>query len=155
MLTREEKKAYNTQFWEDFKKLMRPISSESGRKVNWLSYPTNVKYIYLRLEANNKFAAINFDIQPKDESIRAIIWEQMEELKTVLTNAMNGDAGEWIVDEYNPAVGYFNRIQWKLENVNYYKPEDKEKIFQFYKNKLVGFDGFYSDFSEILILLAK
>lgn len=155
MLTKEERKAYNTEFWEDFRKFMRPYPSESGKRVNWLNYPTNIRYLYVRLDANNKFAALNFDIQPKDEGIRSIIWEQMEELKTVLAASMNGESGEWLKDEYQPSTGYFSRIQWKLEQVNYFKPEDKEKIFFFFKNKLLGFDDFYSNFSEILILLAK
>src|SRR5690606_12195426 len=99
--------------------------------------------------------ALNFDIQAKDEGVRAIIWEQMGELKNVLTNAMNGDSGEWIEQTYNPIVGDFSRIQWKLDGVNYNNPSDKEKIFSFFKEKLLGFDEFYNDFSEILILLAK
>ena len=155
MLTKEERKAYNTEFWEDFRKFMRPYASESGKRVNWLNYPTNIRYIYVRLDANNKFAAFNFDIQPKDDGIRAIIWEQMEELKVVLTASMNDENGEWLKDEYQSSTGYFSRIQWKLEDVNYFNPEDKEKIFSFFKNKLLGFDDFYSNFSEILILLAK
>lgn len=155
MLTKEERKEYNTQFWNDFKTYMKKVRSKSEKKVDWLSYPTQVKYIFLRLEATTNYAAVNFDIQPKDEGVRAIIWEQMDELKTVLTLAMNGDSGNWITNEYNQSAGDFSRIQWKLDHVNYYNLNDKEKIFSFFKEKLVGFDDFYSDFSEILILLAK
>jgi hypothetical protein len=155
MLTKEERKNHNIAFWNDFRIFMKPIQSESEKRINWLNYPTKVKYLFLRLEATTNFVALNFDIQPKDEGIREIIWEQMTELKAVLTHAMNGDAGTWIELEHNSTTGDFSRIQWKLEHVNYYNPSDKEKIFTFYKEKLVGFDDFYSNFSEILILLAK
>ncbi|HRO76524.1 MAG TPA: DUF4268 domain-containing protein [Crocinitomicaceae bacterium] len=155
MLSKEERKAHNNLFWGDFRKYMQPYRSASGRKTDWSSYPTKIKYIFLRLEATSKYVALNFDIQAKDEGVRAIIWEQMGELKNVLTNAMNGDSGEWIEQTYNPIVGDFSRIQWKLDGVNYNNPSDKEKIFSFFKEKLLGFDEFYNDFSEILILLAK
>lgn len=155
MLTKEERKQYNTLFWSEFKQYMKSTRSESGRKVDWLHYPTQIKFIFLRLEATNDYVAIHFDIQPKDAGVREIIWEQMGELKTVLTQAMNGDTGNWIENEYSSVIGNFSRIQWKLDGVNYYNPNDKMKIFSFYKEKLVGFDEFYSNFSEILILLAK
>lgn len=155
MLTKEQRRIHNSEFWTDFKKFSKSFRSASGKRVDWLSYPTVVKFIYLRLEATHHYAALNFDIQPKDDGIRAIFWEQMGELKTVLTNAMNGDSGTWIENEYNQTVGEFSRIQWKLEGVDYYKSEDKEKIFDFFREKLLGFDDFYNDFNEILILLAK
>lgn len=155
MFTKEEKRNHNINFWGDFKKFMGKTRSQSGKKIDWLNYPTQIKYVFLRLEANDEFIAIYFDIQPKDEGVRSVMWEQMGELKAVLTNAMNGDVGVWKENEFDTTKGTFSRIEWKLPNVNYYNLEDKNKIFEFFKEKLVCFDDFYNEFNEILILLAK
>lgn len=155
MFSKEEKKLYNEKFWGTFKKSMQKYRSQNGKRINWLNYQTHVKYIFVRLEANEDFAAINFDIQPKDDEIRKIIWEQMIELKQVLSNSMNGDTGIWIEDEYNDSVGNFSRIKWQLDHVNYFREEDIHKIYSFFKEKLIGIDDFYSEFGEIIILLSK
>ena len=155
MLTKEERKNHNALFWGEFNRFSRTFRSASGKRTNWLNYRTRIKFIFLRLEATNNYVALNFDIQPKDDGIRQIFWEQMGELKMVLTNAIDGDSGIWIEKEYSEVLGEFSRIQWKLEGVDYYNPEDKEKIFSFFKDKLLGFDQFYNDFNEILILLSK
>lgn len=155
MLSKEEKKAINQEFWSDFKTYMRPHQSSNGRRVNWLNYPTDIKCIYLRLEADKFGARINFDIQPKDKGIREIIWEQMEELKKVMTDSMNGDVGNWNFEYSTKDVDSFSRISWELEGVNYYVLADREKIFTFFKEKLIPLDTFYQNFKDILILLVK
>lgn len=155
MFTKEEKKNHNIYFWGELKKFLGKRRSQSGKRIDWLNYPTKVKYLFLRLEADDTHAAIYFDIQAKDDGIRAILWEQMGELKAVLTESMNGDSGIWIENQYDSIKGDFSRIKWELNDVNYYQKEHQEKIFTFFEEKLLGFDDFYSEFSEILILLAK
>ena len=155
MLSKEDRKLYNAQFWNEFKNFIQKFPSSEGKRIKWLSYPTHIKFVYLRLEATNSYVAVNFDIQPTDEGIRQIFWAQLLELKRVLTDAMQGDSGNWIENESSTALPNFSRIQWKLENVNYFELNDKPKIFAFYKSKLLAFDEFYNNFGEILTLLAK
>ena len=83
MLTKEARKELNTHFWEGFRKEMRNHKSSNGRGINWINYPSDVKDIYIRLIVATKNASICFDIQPKDDDIRSILWEQMTELKVV------------------------------------------------------------------------
>ena len=52
MLTKEELKLYKTTFWEEFKQYMSKHRSASGRKMNWLQYRTDIKYIFLRLQTD-------------------------------------------------------------------------------------------------------
>lgn len=154
MLNKGELKERNIQFWSDFKEYMRPAISSNGRRINWLSYPTGVKFLYLRMECDKLGARLNFDIQAKDPAIREIVWEQMEELKKVLTDSM-GDSGEWIFDLSTPDVESFCRITWELKNVNFFVEADHPEIFKFLKEKIIAFDEFYQNYKDILIQLIK
>ncbi|MES2587690.1 MAG: DUF4268 domain-containing protein [Bacteroidota bacterium] len=154
MLSKNELRELNTEFWLDFKKLMSRTKSSSGKKINWLSYPTQIKNVYLRLEVTKSHVALNFDIQYKDETIRAVFWEQMEELKKVLEDVMGKD-GHWLVECYSDSVPVFSRIQWKKDGLNYFNQTHKDEIFSFFKEKLIAFDSFYQNYKEILLFLAK
>lgn len=154
MLSKEALKEKNSAFWNDLKLFMSKTRSASGRKMAWLSYPTDIRHLYLRLEAGKNEVALNFDIQYKDPSIRGVFWEQMNELKKVLTEAM-GEEGEWIEHCHSESVADFCRIRWKREKLNYLNEEDHPEIFAFFKEKLVAFDAFYQEFKDILLFLAK
>lgn len=155
MLSKEELKEKKLEFWNTFRLRMSKVRSINGRKMNWLNYPTDIKNIYVRLDVTKQYASLSFDIQHKDEGIRALIWEQMYELKKVLIDSMEGDEGEWIEHCFTENVPDFCRIQWKLENVSFYNDKDREKIYAFFQEKLIHFDTFYQQFKDILILLIK
>ena len=154
MLNKGELRERNIQFWTAFKEYLRPAISSNGRRINWLSYPTSVKFLYLRMECDKSGARLNFDIQAKDPAIREIVWEQMEELKKVLTDTM-GDAGEWIPDCSSHDIDSFGRISWELKGVNFFVEADHPEIFKFLKEKIIAFDEFYQNYKDILIHLIK
>lgn len=153
MLSKEERKAWNTEFWNEFKKEMRSVKSSNGKPISWLNYPTDVKDTYLRMNADGKRIYLSFDIQTKDEGIRAILWEQMTELKVVMEQSMGKD-GIWNEKDFvsgQPA----SRIVWSKEPINFFDKNDWETIKDFFKAKLLAFDKFYQEFKEILISLAS
>lgn len=155
MLNKGELRERNIQFWSEFKEYMRPAISSNGKRINWLSYPTSVKFLYLRMECDKVSARLNFDIQAKDPAIREIVWEQMEELKKVLTDAMGGDSGEWIFAHYSDDIESFCRITWELKGVNFFVEADHPVIYKFLKEKIIAFDEFYQNYKDILIGLIK
>jgi len=152
MLSKDELRIKNILFWDGFKKFMQKNKSSNGKRINWLAYPSDVKDVYIRLYADSKCARLSLEIQPKNESIREIIWEQMTELKKVMEKSMNY---ETVWDEkYYPLDGRLNsRIFWELNNVNYFNEEDFSKIYTFLRDRLLEFDQFYQEFKEILISL--
>lgn len=152
MLSREAQKEHNKVFWQAFLKRMRKYPSSNGRQINWLSYPTDLKHLYLRLHAEKSKASLSLDLQWKDPEIRQLIWEQMQELRVVMENSV-GEPGEWIESHVMPEGHEISRIQWVLNEVNYYVEKDHEKIYSFLEEKLLGFDEFYQEFKEILLLL--
>jgi hypothetical protein len=150
MLPKEERKAYNEAFWSGFKDHMRGKLSSTGRRVNWASYPTQVKNTYLRMICTGNQTAICFDIQFKDAGIQAIVWEQLTELKVVLENAMSIPTS-WDPAFHNAEGLTIGRISWELADVNFYEKADWPMIYAFFQKHLMEFDSFYQEFNDILI----
>ena len=153
MISKEELKERNGQFWTSFQKEMRNIRSSTGRRINWINYPLGVKDMYLRMESNGKFTRLSLDIQPKDDGIRSILWEQMTELRVVLEDEM-GSPGTW--SEFNRVFSGRNvsSIYWERTDLNFFEDQDLPEIQSFLKEKIIAFDAFYQEFNEILITLA-
>lgn len=154
MLSKEERKERNTAFWAEFKKVMRPFKSSNGRRMNWIGYPSDVKNIYIRMEVDNLSARLCFDIQAKEEGVRAILYEQMTELKKVLESSMKTET-HWIKDFQTKEGITISRVFWESEPLNFYKDEDWPKIMAFLKDRLIEFDEFYQEFKDILVALAE
>jgi hypothetical protein len=152
MLSKEELKLKNTLFWNGFKKFMQKYKSSNGKRMNWVSYPSDVKNVYIRLYTDSKVACLSFEIQPKDNSVREIIWEQMTELKKVMEASMKYET-IWDEKSYSVEGKIYSRIYWELKDVNYFNEEDHSKIYDFLKDRLIEFDEFYQEFKEILISL--
>lgn len=154
MYKKEELKALKIQFWTDFKQYMSKIKSSNGRKMNWLNYPSEIPFIFIRVDADAKGARFMFDIQAKDAGVRAIVWEQLYELKAVMEAEM-GTEGIWIERASSPTVSDFSRIIWERTDLNFFNPDNKTDIFAFLSDRLVRFDAFYQEFKDILIHLAS
>lgn len=152
MLPKEERKQRNELFWATFKEVMRGKVSSSGRRVNWATYPTEVKDTYLRLICDGKTTAVCYDIQFRDAGIKAIFWEQLGELKKVLEDSMTIPT-KWD-EQFETKEGLLiGRISWELEGVNFFKDEDWPQIHSFFSERLIEFDAFYQEFKDILIQL--
>lgn len=152
MLSKEEQKQKNTAFWEGFKQYMKGNMSVTGRRINWLNYPTELKDIYLRLEASGKGCAVHFDIQCRDSGVRAVVWEQMGELRAVLEAELSHPA-DWTEGLTGSTGLLFNRISWSRDTLNYYTEGDVPLIYAFFKEILLAFDRFYQEYKDILIAL--
>lgn len=152
MLNRDELRVKNTAFWTEFRKYMNKVRSSNGRRMNWLNYPSDVKNIYIRLQADHEGARLCMDIQAKDEGVRDVVWEQMTELKKVMENSMKHET-IWIKSMFSEEGRPLSRIMWETKELNYFKEEDQEAIFEFLKNRILEFDEFYQEFKEILISL--
>lgn len=154
MFSKDELRNRKALFWNEFRAIMTLERSASGRKVNWINYNSGIKFLFIRLDATSKKATFSIDIQPKDDGIREIVYEQFTELKRVLENEFLEPAN-WQQQHVLPNQQEISRIYWELDNVNMFKQEDKQKIFDFFRINLLSFDRFYSEYNEILISLAR
>lgn len=152
MLSKTEQKEKNSIFWGGVKTKMKKYMSVTGRRINWLNYPTEAKELYLRLHADGKTCSVNFDIQTRNNGVREVIWEQMGELKAVLLAEMK-DEGSWIENYTMPDGRTISRITWERTDLNYFKEEDIPLIYDFLKEKIIAFDRFYQEYKDILLHL--
>lgn len=152
MLSKEEKKQWNIDFWKGFQKEMRSDLSTHFKGINWLKYPTGINKVHLRMICDSEGASLNYDIQFKDESIRDIFWEQLGELRKVIESIMSSPA-VWSRNNLTSEGIVFDRIQWKSKKYDYYNRDNWPKLYLFLKNKLMEFHSFYGEFKDILILL--
>jgi len=152
MLPREQQKEKNAAFWDAFRIHMRKYRSSNGKPMNWVNYPSDVKDIYIRMEVDSEGVRLCLDIQAKDDDIRAIVWEQLTELRTVLLLEMEVDP-IWDENSYILSGKQVSRMYWETKNLNYYRDEDVPEIHAWLEDKLLRFDRFYQEYKEILINL--
>lgn len=151
MLTKEERKERNTAFWNQFRKEMRSVKSSAGKNIDWVAYPTKVKDLYLRMEADKDGARFCIDIQPKDDGIRALLYEQMQELRRVMEDEM----GPGIWNEFHGECSGRNvsRIYWEQKGINFFNDDNLPQFKSFFSRKLIDFDQFYEEYKDILLAL--
>ena len=154
MFSKEESRQLNLAFWNGFQDYISKNRSSNGRKINWLNYPSDIKSIFIRLEVDSKGARLCFDIQSKDDDIRALLFEQMSELKVVLEE-ITVEKPTWIENHYYLNNQYISRIVWENNLLNFYKSEHRDLIYTFLAERLLKFDLFYQEYKEILIALAN
>jgi hypothetical protein len=154
MFSKEESRQLNFAFWNGFQDYISKNRSSNGRKINWLNYPSDIRSIFIRLEVDSKGARLCFDIQSKDDEIRALLFEQMSELKVVLED-ITIEKPTWIENHYYLNKQYISRIVWENNFLNFYKSEHRDLIYTFLAERLLKFDLFYQEYKEILIALAN
>ena len=154
MLSKEEKSALNHLFWSDFRKKIKNTSSSSNKRINWLNYPTNLRHTYLRLVFNPSETSLCYDVQFRDNDIRTLFWEQLQELKTIIDSSM-GSPTIWVKD-YETSEGLsISRLKWETRQYSLHNEKDWEPAHLFLKERLLEFDIFYQEYKDILIHLIK
>lgn len=143
MYSREEAKKIKESFWTSFGQYMAPVPSADGEKVTWVNYKTGIRNLYFRMDASNKVAQIGIVIADSDAGIRALIFEQFQEYRTVL-HAELGE--EWIwdpeyYDEYGKATA---RIYTEIRGSSIFNQQDWPALISFFKPRIMALDSFWS-----------
>jgi len=154
MLSKEERSALNHLFWSDFRKAMKNTPSSSKKRVNWLNYPTNLKHTYLRLVFNSNEASLCYDVQFRDEDIRTLFWEQLQELKVLIESSMETPT-IWLKDYENNEGLCISRIMWETKDYSLHNKDDWKAAQKFFRERLLEFDKFYQEYQDVLIHLIK
>lgn len=153
MFSKDEAAKLRQQFWTSFGQYMKPVLSAEGLPVNWINYRTGIKNIFFKMDIDNKNASIAIQIAHPDEGIRALFFEQFEELRLLLNDAL---AEEWVwspqtVNETGKAQ---SEISTKLYGVSVYNQLNWPELISFFKPRIIALDAFWSDVKPVFEALS-
>lgn len=117
-------------------------TSADGLRINWINYKTGIKNLFFKTIAESKTACIM--IEMSDPNMRELMYEQMEELKSVLHATLN-EEWDWqpeVHDEHGKVV---SRISKSIDNVSVFRQEDWPELISFFKPRIIALDEFWSD----------
>ncbi|PCJ00187.1 MAG: hypothetical protein COB15_03375 [Flavobacteriales bacterium] len=147
MFSKDEKKQFNSDFWNSFGLYMKKYNNRYGR-LRWVNYRSNVKDIFFRLSMTPKEAIFSIEIQHNDDDIRELFYEQFLQLKTVLESSIGNDV-VWEQVSFNQYDSPVSKISVHISDVSIYNKDDWKKTFQFYEKRMVGLHEFWEEFKEV------
>lgn len=143
MFKKEEASRLKKEFWTRYGFIMKKQLSADGNKINWINYNTKIKNVLFKTDADHKTARISIVLNPADEGVRELYYEQMLELKSFLRHTLEED---WIWNERaysehgKPEIHVFTEMRGK----SIYNKEDWPDIISFFKLRLIKLDQFWS-----------
>jgi hypothetical protein len=144
MFKRQEASHLREEFWTTFGRYMSPVPSAEGIKINWINYRTTVKDVYFRMDANHKSARISISIEHHDAGIRELYFQQFQELKTLLHDAVK-EYWEW--QPHAPVADdrIISCIYKELTGVSVFNKEQWPELISFFKPRIIAMDRFWED----------
>ncbi|MGZ5284288.1 MAG: DUF4268 domain-containing protein [Kaistella sp.] len=139
MFSKHEAQQLKKDFWIAFGKSF-------PRK--WLLYDTKIKDFSLKFNADNKKAEVSIDIEMRDELFRNAYYEKIWSLEEMLKE----EVGEIQKDEYYTLENgkIISRIWVTKENVSVFNKSTWQEIFEFFVEKMDGFERFYYEYEDFI-----
>jgi hypothetical protein len=144
MYSREQSFQIRKSFWTTFGQYMAPLYSAEGLKVNWLNFKTGLKYVYFRMDADNRNASIGIELSHPDVDIQELFFEQFLEFKNILHSCI-GEDWEWLLHATDENGKIISRIYKELAPVNVLNQNDWPTLISFLKPRIIALDEFWSD----------
>ena len=139
MFSKEEAAKIKKDFWVAFGKSF-------PRK--WLLYDTKIKDFSFKFSADKKKAEVSLDIEMKDQIFRNAYYEKIWSLEDMLKDYV----GDFHKDEFytldNGKV--ISRIWVEKVGVSIFNKDSWREIFEFFVEKMDGFERFYYDFEDFI-----
>ena len=139
MFSKQEAQQLKTEFWTAFGKSF-------PRK--WILYDTKIKDFSFKFYVDNKKAEVSIDIEMKDEIFRNAYYEKIWSLE----NLLEEEVGEFQKDEYYTLENgkIISRIWVTKENVSIYNKNTWREIFEFFVEKMEGFERFFWEYEDFI-----
>jgi len=141
MFSKEESASLRKEFWTSYGKSF-------PRK--WLLYNTQIKDFNFKFVANQKEAMVCLDIESFDRTKNELLFEQVLELKSNLTEDYLPDV---IFDELYPLDNgkIIHRIYVKYNGeFNIYNKNTWQNVYLFFNEAMHQFEDFYEDFEDFI-----
>ena len=139
MFSKQEAQKLKTEFWTAFGKSF---------PRNWILYDTKIKDFSFKFSADNKKAEVSIDIEMKDEIFRNAYYEKIWSLEEMLKE----EIGEFQKEEFYALENgkIISRIWVTLENVSIYNKNSWREIFEFFVDKMDGFERFFWEYEDYI-----
>jgi hypothetical protein len=139
MFSKEEAQKYRQEFWIAFGKSF-------PRK--WILYHTKIKDFSFKFYADPKKAEVSLDIEMQDEVFRNAYYNKIWSLEDML----NEEVGAFQKEEFYPLENgkIIARIWVTKENVSIYNKNTWQEIFEFFVEKMDGFERFFYEYEDFI-----
>jgi len=147
MYSRAEASQLKHEFWIAFGRYISLHPNSEGGKINWVNYHTGFKYLYFRMEADQKKASVSILLTHPDELLRELYFEKLESFRPFLVAAQEED-WTWqreVKDEFGKNT---SRIWKELAGVNVYDKQCWPEIISFLKPRIIALDTFWNDVKD-------
>lgn len=152
MYSKEEKKELKVGFWTELNEKLTEVGKAKGRNLEWMNYPTQIKRLFFRMEADETSARLCIDLQFLSKGIREIYYLQFQELENKLKEALTTDVH--YVAEYEHWNGKtISRIYCQLDDVNINNKADWQRMHDFLMENFLNLDAFWEEFNAIFYAL--
>lgn len=139
MFSKQEAQQLRTEFWIAFGKSF-------PRK--WILYDTKIKDFSFKFNANPKNAEVSLDIEMKDELFKNAYYNKIWSLEEMLKEEIGDFNKEEFYTLENGKI--IARIWVSKENVSIYRKETWREIFEFFVEKMDGFERFYYEYEDFI-----
>ena len=139
MFSKQEAQQIRKEFWTAFGKSF-------PRK--WILYDTKIKDFSFKFKADSKKAEVSLDIEMKDELFRNAYFEKIWSLEELLKE----EIGEFEKEEFYTLENgkLISRIWVTKEDVSLYKKETWQEIFEFFVEKMEGFERIFYEYEDFI-----
>ena len=152
MYSKEEKKELKVGFWTELNDKLAEAGKAKGRNLEWMNYPTNIKRLFFRMEADETTARLCIDLQFLSKGIREVYYLQFQEFENKLKEAFTSEVH--YVSDYEHWNGKtISRIYCELNGVNINNTEDWKNIHDFLIENFLNLDAFWEEFNALFLAL--
>ena len=139
MFSKQEAQQIRKEFWIAFGKSF-------PRK--WILYNTKIKDFSFKFNADSKKAEVSLDIEINDELFRNAYFEKMWSLESILEEEVGAVQKDEFYTLENGKV--ISRFWIAKENVSIYNKNTWQEIFEFFIEKMDGFERVFYEYEEFI-----
>jgi len=140
MYSKAEAYQLKKEFWTAFGKSF-------PRK--WILYRTKIKNFSFKFSADNKSAEVGLYLEMKDPELRKLYFEKIQAVEALLKEEYLPEA-IFYEDFYLESGKPISKISVTKREVSVFNKNTWTEIFEFFVQKMMAFEEFYSEFEEYL-----
>lgn len=149
MYTKDEKKSLRQKFWGQFKKYSKKRKLIRGKPAKWIMNDTGIKQLKLKFHFDENHAFAGFEIETMNLDKRIELYDKLEKLKTVISNAVPVDL-QWLLEVPLTDKKTVSRIIAVLPDVNIYNTSHWNTVNQFLYNVMEPIEDLFLEYKDFL-----